>query len=113
MIGNSPAEVSDLYDQTLRVLDADDVVVVAGKGHEDYQIIGAQRVVKLYPPFLRDHFEFETGMLARLHGRLRVPTPQLLASGERDAVLEFVAELDGITVEEAERRLAAAGKEDS
>jgi len=48
--------------------------------------LGRERVLKLYPPFLRDHFEFERAMLARLHtqGRLRVPTPELLASGERD-----------------------------
>lgn len=46
--------------------------------------IGGARVLKLYPPFLRDHFEFERGMLQRLHGRLRLPTPRLLASGERD-----------------------------
>lgn len=53
-------------------------VLVARLGHE--------RVLKLYPPFLRDHFEFERAMLARLHrhARLRVPTPQLLASGERE-----------------------------
>lgn len=46
--------------------------------------LGSERVLKLYPPFLRDHFEFERAMLARLQGRLRVPTPALLASGERD-----------------------------
>ena len=40
--------------------------------------LGRDRVLKLYPPFLRDHFEFERAMLDRLHGRLRVPTPQLL-----------------------------------
>ena len=41
-------------------------------------------MLKLYPPFLRDHFEFECAMLGRLHGKLAVPTPQRLASGERD-----------------------------
>lgn len=46
--------------------------------------LGRERVLKLYPPFLRDHFEFERAMLERLHGRLSVPTPGLLASGERD-----------------------------
>jgi hygromycin-B 7''-O-kinase len=46
--------------------------------------IGSERVLKLYPPFLRDHFEFERAMLERLHGKLAVPTPRLLASGERD-----------------------------
>ncbi len=47
-------------------------------------LMGRERVLKLYPPFLRDHFEFERAMLAQLHGRLRVPTPQLLTSGERE-----------------------------
>jgi len=54
--------------------------------------LGAERVLKLYPPFLRDHFEFERAMLVQLHahgpgqgrGPLSVPTPELLASGERD-----------------------------
>ncbi|MDP3611814.1 MAG: aminoglycoside 3'-phosphotransferase/choline kinase family protein, partial [Rubrivivax sp.] len=41
-------------------------------------------VIKLYPPFLRDHFAFEQAALAHLGGRLQVPTPELLASGERD-----------------------------
>ncbi len=44
--------------------------------------IGAGRVLKLYPPFLRDHFEFERALLLRLHGRLSVPTPALMAYGE-------------------------------
>jgi hygromycin-B 7''-O-kinase len=35
-------------------------------------------VVKLYPPFLRDHCEFEAAALPRLHGRLGVPTPALI-----------------------------------
>jgi hygromycin-B 7''-O-kinase len=47
-------------------------------------LVGAELVVKLYPPFLRDHFEFEREALARLHGHTVVPTPKLLASGERD-----------------------------
>lgn len=47
-------------------------------------LVGRSLVVKLYPPFLRDHFEFERAMLARLEGRLSVPTPRLLSNGERD-----------------------------
>lgn len=47
-------------------------------------LLGQDKVIKLYPPFLRDHFAFEQAALARLGGRLRVPTPELLASGERD-----------------------------
>lgn len=45
--------------------------------------LGDDRVLKVYPPFLRDHFEFESATLGLLHGRLTVPTPKLLASSER------------------------------
>lgn len=47
-------------------------------------LVGDEIVVKLYPPFLRDHFAFEQAMLGRLHGRLSVPTPRLLSTGERE-----------------------------
>lgn len=43
---------------------------------------GADRVLKLYPPHLRDHCLFERTALRQLHGRLRLPTPALLASGD-------------------------------
>lgn len=46
--------------------------------------LATDRVIKLYPPFLRDHFEFERAMLERLHGRLAVLTPRLLAAGEKE-----------------------------
>ena len=32
-------------------------------------LVGRELVVKLYPPFLRDHFEFEVAALQRLAGR--------------------------------------------
>jgi hygromycin-B 7''-O-kinase len=44
-------------------------------------LLGSDRVLKLYPPFLQDHFAFEEAALRHLQGRLQVPTPQLLASG--------------------------------
>ena len=47
-------------------------------------LVGRDLVVKLYPPFLRDHFEFEVAALQRLAGRLDVPTPALVALGERE-----------------------------
>ena len=47
-------------------------------------LLGSTLALKLYPPFLRDHFEFECAMLARVGGRLQVPTPVLLKTGERD-----------------------------
>lgn len=45
--------------------------------------LGASAVIKLYPPFLRDHHAFECGLLPRLHGRLSLPTPRLIAQGEQ------------------------------
>ena len=47
-------------------------------------LVGEELVVKLYPPFLRDHSEFEQAALQQFGGRLSVPTPRLVASGERD-----------------------------
>jgi hygromycin-B 7''-O-kinase len=46
--------------------------------------VSCGQVLKLYPPFLRDHWAFERGMLGKLHGQLGVPTPELLGSGERE-----------------------------
>lgn len=40
------------------------------------------RVLKLYPPFLRDHCLFERAALCQLHGRLSLPTPELVACGD-------------------------------
>ncbi len=47
-------------------------------------LLGSTRVLKLFPPFLRDHFEYESVMLELVHGRLSLPTPQKLAVGDRD-----------------------------
>jgi hygromycin-B 7''-O-kinase len=46
--------------------------------------LGPTRMLKVYPPFLRDHYDFECAMLPMLHGRLHVPTPELLAQGEHE-----------------------------
>lgn len=47
-------------------------------------LLGQHLVVKLYPPFLQDHCEFERAALVQIIGRLRIPTPALVAVGERD-----------------------------
>jgi hygromycin-B 7''-O-kinase len=47
-------------------------------------LVGHDLVVKLYPPFLRDHCDFEAGALQRLHGRLGTPTPALVDRFEHD-----------------------------
>jgi hygromycin-B 7''-O-kinase len=56
--------------------------VPAGDGTVLVALLGRDRVLKLYPPFLRDHFMFERAMLGHLHGRLSLPTPRLLDSAE-------------------------------
>ena len=45
-------------------------------------LIGRSHAIKLYPPFLRDHFEFERAALTQIGGRLQVPTPTLQRTGE-------------------------------
>ena len=57
-------------------------VVQVTEGTVLVALLGRTQVLKLYPPFLQDHFEFECAALARLGGRLRLPTPVLLQTGE-------------------------------
>jgi len=47
--------------------------------------LGGDRVVKLYPPFMRDHFAFECRALEALDGKLSLRTPSLVAEGEYQA----------------------------
>jgi hygromycin-B 7''-O-kinase len=74
-------------------------------------LLGCEQVVKLYPPFLRDHYNFECAALTALEGRLSVPTPRRLATGEREGWPYLVmSQLAGVglvavwpTLSEAER----------
>jgi hygromycin-B 7''-O-kinase len=56
--------------------------VPAGEGTVLVALLGRELVLKMYPPFLRDHFEFERAMLGHLWGRLSLPTPRLVDSAE-------------------------------
>ncbi len=56
--------------------------VAAGEGTVLVALLGRELLLKLYPPFLRDHFAFELAMLGHLHGRLSLATPRLVDSGE-------------------------------
>lgn len=56
--------------------------VPAGEGTVLVALLGRELVLKLYPPFLRDHFEFERAMLAHLQDRLSLSTPRLVDSAE-------------------------------
>ncbi len=69
-------DIAAAYSAEPPVLRGDGTVLVA--------LLGSSRVLKLYPPFLRDHFDFECAALQVLAGRLSVPTPELLATGERE-----------------------------
>jgi hygromycin-B 7''-O-kinase len=40
-------------------------------------------ILKIFPPMLRHQFESERAALARLHGRLSIPVPQIEFEGER------------------------------
>ncbi len=60
-------------------------VVQASEGTVLVALLGDLHVLKLYPPFLRDHFDFEFAALAALGGQLSVPTPTLLQTGEQQA----------------------------
>jgi hygromycin-B 7''-O-kinase len=46
--------------------------------------LGAQHVLKLYPARDRAHAQVEARVLAFIDGRLPLPTPQLVASGDTD-----------------------------
>lgn len=58
-------------------------VHAVGSGTVLVALLGRTQVLKLYPPFLRDHFEFERAALQQLGGTLSVPTPVLLRSGQQ------------------------------
>lgn len=47
--------------------------------------LSGDRVIKLYPPFMGGHFAIECAVLELLEGKLSVPTPRLLTTGERGA----------------------------
>ncbi|MCY7315155.1 MAG: aminoglycoside 3'-phosphotransferase/choline kinase family protein [Rubrivivax sp.] len=53
-----------------------------GSGTVFVALLSRTQVLKLYPPFLRDHFAFERAALSAIGHRLPVPTPQLLRTGE-------------------------------
>jgi len=57
-------------------------VVQMTEGSVLVALIGRSHALKLYPPFLRDHFEFECAALVRIGAGLPVPTPTLQATGE-------------------------------
>jgi hygromycin-B 7''-O-kinase len=90
---------------------SDAPVSPASEGTVLVGLVGQDLVVKLYPPFLRDHCEFEAAALQRLAGRLSVPTPELVARGERDGwPYQVITQLRGEPLTHAWPRLNEAAK---
>jgi hygromycin-B 7''-O-kinase len=64
--------------------------------------LGRRHVVKLFPRMLRHQFVSERASLKALQGRLRVPTPELVAEGDHDDASYLVmTRLAGISGKEA------------
>lgn len=64
--------------------------------------LGDEHVMKLFPPDQRAYFDIETAVLARIEGRLPIPTPRVLAVGERGPWLYLVmSRLSGCSLGEA------------
>ncbi len=74
-------------------------------------LLGKELVIKLYPPFLRDHYNFECAALQVLAGRLSIPTPELRSTGEREGWPYLVmSQLEGGGMTEAWPKLDEAQK---
>lgn len=59
-------------------------------------------VLKLFPPDDAEGMPVEAGVLAAVHGRLPIPTPRPLASGERDDwAYVLMSRLDGVPLRDA------------
>lgn len=80
---DEPQRWQPLLTELARGLGLAGAVQPLGEGTVLVAGVGAQQILKLYPPFLHDHWAFERGLLQRLQGRLAVPTPALQASGEQ------------------------------
>ena len=64
--------------------------------------VGDEHVVKLFPPEERSFFDAEVAALTRIHGALPIPTPQVMASGERGPwYYVLMTRLAGCTLAEA------------
>jgi hygromycin-B 7''-O-kinase len=61
-----------------------------------------RKILKLFPPLLRDQFVSERLSLAQIGGRLGVPTPEIVIAGERDGWAYLImTRLRGIVGSEA------------
>jgi hygromycin-B 7''-O-kinase len=59
-------------------------------------------ILKIFPPLLRHQFDSERAALARLHGRLSIPVPQIVFEGERSGWSYLVmTRMSGVNGKEA------------
>lgn len=61
-----------------------EAVLRFGRGSLPVYAVGASRVLKLYPPWETGPAEVEARVLALLHDRLPLPTPEAIATGTLD-----------------------------
>ena len=74
-------------------------------------LLGTQRVLKVYPPFLHDHAAWERAVLPLLTDRLSVPTPRLMDAGTHDGwPWLLMTRLPGVPMTGAWPALPEAGK---
>jgi hygromycin-B 7''-O-kinase len=75
--------------------------------------LGSQYVLKIFPPMLRHQFVAERASLRHLHGRLSVPTPEIVVEGEREGWPYLViTRMAGVTGEAIWPALSEDEKED-
>jgi hygromycin-B 7''-O-kinase len=74
--------------------------------------VDERRVVKIFPPFHRHQWESERRVLPRLHGRLPIAVPALIAQGTRDDGWTYVIvdKLSGVLLESCWPSFADADK---
>lgn len=70
-----------LADRLPPALGAGTLAPAKGGGSALVAVLGGDRVLKCYPPYMQDHHDFELGALPVFCDRLAVPTPRLLANG--------------------------------
>ncbi|WP_407167317.1 phosphotransferase [Bradyrhizobium sp. ORS 111] len=74
--------------------------------------LGGDLILKIFPPFLRSQFVSEHAALTLLRGRLAIPTPEIVAVGERDDWPYLViTRLTGVVGSEVWRSLPEVQKE--
>ena len=111
LVRSNPAAWISEIEEIARAHRLGGVIVPFAKGSNLVAAIGAQWVVKLFPPFLRHQFVSERAALIRLAGALSVSIPAVAHEGEREAWPYLVlSRLSGTLGEDAWPQLSASAK---